>query len=162
MLLFTSTSVRAQIQISKFIGANSNKSTLGYGGFLKYSHPISAGSDITFEIGFTSFSLKGNDAYGWIVVPLKVGYRYTINQTGKGFYIEPFLGYNFVGVDPNDRRFTGLVYGAGTRYLFAPIGKVNFDLGIQYESALHSGGTANYLSFRLTHNFGGGRRDNDD
>lgn len=161
-LILISFRLSAQLQVSKLIGKNSEKFSLGYGGFIKYAHPVSNGSDISLEIGFVSFSLKSNDAYGWIVVPLKAGYRYTLNQTGHGFYVEPIVGYNFVGVDPSDKRFTGLVYGGGTGYLFKPAGKINIDLGIQYESALHAGGAANYVSLRLTHNFGGGRRNDED
>jgi len=160
-LIFISFKLSGQIQISKLLGTNSDKFSTGYGGFIKYSYPISTGSDISLEIGFVTFSLKSNSAYGWVIVPLKAGYRYTLNQTGYGFYLEPFLGYNFVGIDPEDKKFTGLLYGAGTGYLFKPLGKINFDLGVQYESAVHSGGAANYLSFRLTHNFGGGLRNNE-
>jgi hypothetical protein len=162
LLTFISVSASAQIQVSKLLGANSDKFTTGYGGFLKYAYPISNSSDVSLEIGFMSFSLKADNAYGWIIIPVKAGYRYTLNQTGYGFYLEPYLGYNFAGIDPDDKKFKGMVYGAGTGYLFKPTGKVNFDLGIQYESAQHTGGAANYLSFRLTHNFGGSRRQNDE
>ncbi len=114
------------------------------------------------ELAATVFSLKRNDAYGWIVIPVKAGYRYTFNQTGSGFYIEPQLGYNVHGVDPADKVFTGLVYGAGTGYLFKPMGKIQFDLGIRYESAVHKDGAANYLSLRLSHNFSIGRRESEE
>lgn len=162
ILIFIAFNGFGQVQVLKLIGTNSDKFSIGYGGFIKYAYPISGSSDISLELGFVNFNLKSNDAYGWIVVPIKAGYRYTLNQTGKGFYVEPFLGYNFLGVDPADKKFTGLVYGAGTGYLFNPIGNVYFDLGIQYESALHTGGPANYLALRLTHNFGGKRRENDE
>lgn len=162
LLIFISITASGQIQVSKLLGTNSNKFTTGYGGFLKYAYPVSGSSDVSLEIGFVSFTLKSDNAYGWVIIPVKAGYRYTINQTGYGFYVEPFLGYNFAGVDPDDNKFKGLVYGSGTGYLFKPIGKVNFDLGMQFESALHTGGPANYLSFRLSHNFGGNRRHQDE
>ncbi len=57
------------------------------------------GSDVTLEIGANIFILNdGYDGDGTIMCPLKAGYRYTLNETGKGFYIEPQIGFNLVGV----------------------------------------------------------------
>ena len=118
-------------------------------------------ADVSLEVGANVFQLKEDPAYGWAVVPVKVGYRYTLNQTGEGFYLQPQLGYNVYGIDPNDNKFTGLILTAGAGYLFPPIGKLQIDLGLLFESAFHSGGAANYISLRLTHNFLVGRRDSD-
>ena len=151
----------AQIQISKIIGKTSKDYKSGYGGYLKISHPISEAADITLEVGANIFSLKENPDYGWAVIPVKAGYRYTLNQTGTGFYIEPQVGYNVYGIDPNDMKYTGLILGAGAGYLFKPIGNIKFDLGVLFESSLHKGGPLNYLSVRLSHNFSIGGRDNE-
>jgi hypothetical protein len=40
-----------QIQVSKLMGKNSNDYTTGYGGFLKFSYPVSQASDISLEVG---------------------------------------------------------------------------------------------------------------
>lgn len=128
---------------------------------MKVSHPISEGSDITLELGANVFSLKEDPAYGWAVVPIKAGYRYTLNRTGTGFYIEPQVGYNVYGIDPNNMKYTGLILGGGAGYLFQPIGNIKFDLGLLFESSLHKGGPLNYLSVRLSHNFSIGSRESE-
>ncbi len=160
LFVFISLNSHAQIQISKLIGKNSSEFKLGYGAFLKFSYPVSEGSDVTLEGGANVFLMKDYPEYGWVVVPVKAGYRYTLNQSGTGFYIEPQLGYNVYGIDPDDNKFTGLILGAGVGHLFQPGGGVQFALGLLYESALHQGGAANYLSLRLTHNFTFRKRDN--
>jgi outer membrane autotransporter protein len=161
LMLFAlvSLNVSGQIQVSKLIGKNSDDFKLGYGGFLKFSYPISEASDVTLEAGANVFQVKANEAYGWAVIPIKAGYRYTINRTGEGFYLEPQVGYNVYGIDPDDNNFTGLVLSGGAGYLFPPLGKIQFDLGLLFESAFHKGRSANYASLRLTHNFSLGRRD---
>lgn len=148
-----------QIQIAKLVGKNSNDYTTGYGGFLKYAYPVSEGNAISLEAGALIFNSKADSRYGWIVVPFKAGYRYTFNQTGSGFYVEPQLGYNVYGLDPEEQKFHGVILGAGTGYIFQPIaGTIQFDLGLRYESVVYKGNTVNYVSVRLTHNFSIGKR----
>lgn len=142
-----------QIQVLKLIGKDSKDFGLGYGGFLKFAYPVSDASDISLEVGANVFQLKENPAYGWAIIPVKLGYRYTLNQTGTGFYVQPQVGYNVYGIDPNDNKFTGLILAGGAGYLFETSGKIQFDLGLQFESALHKDGSANYLALRLSHNF---------
>lgn len=161
ILLIASLNLNAQIQFSKIIGKDSKVYGTGYGGFLKFSHPISEASDLTLELGANVFSLKEDPAFGWALIPIKAGYRYTLNQSGTGFYVEPQVGYNVYGIDPNDTKFTGLILAAGAGYLFQPIGKIKFDLGLLFESAMHKGGPLNYLSLRLSHNFSFGRRESE-
>ena len=161
IFLFVSFKLNAQIQFSKIVGKSSKDYGVGKGGFLKFSHPISEASDVTLELGANVFSLKDDPAYGWALIPIKAGYRYTLNRTGTGFYIEPQVGYNVYGIDPDDMKYTGLILAAGAGYLFKPIGKIKFDLGILFESAMHKGGPLNYLSVRLSHNFSIGGRDSE-
>ena len=161
LLLFISFNLKAQIQVSKLIGKNSSDFKLGYGGFLQFSYPVSEASDVTLEVGANVFQSKVDEGYGWAVIPVKAGYRYTLNQTGTGFYLQPQVGYNVYGINPDDEQFTGLILAGGAGYLFQPIGKIQFDLGLLFESAFHKGGAANYLSLRLTHNFSLSRRADD-
>ncbi len=105
LVLFFAMQANAQIEISKLIGKNSNDYSLGYGGLLKFSFPISDADDIALEAGVHFFFEKGGTDYGIADVPLKAGYKYTINRSGYGLYLEPQLGYNIYGVnsyyDPN-------------------------------------------------------------
>lgn len=143
----------AQIQFAKLIGKNSSDYKSGYGAYLKFSYPVSEASDISLEVGALIFTSKTDSRFGWDVVPVKAGYRYTFNKTGSGFYAEPQVGYSVYGINPDDNKFTGLILGAGTGYLFQPIAGIQFDLGIRYESVQYKGGSLNYLSLRLSHNF---------
>lgn len=149
----------AQIQVSKLVGKNSSDFNLGFGGFLKLSYPASEEADVTLEGGATVFQLKQNKAYGWALIPIKAGYRYTLNQTGTGFYLEPQLGYNVYGIDPDDNNSNGWILSGGAGYLFPSLDKIQFDLGLLFQSAFHTGGAANYLSLRLTHNLSLSRRE---
>jgi hypothetical protein len=81
--------------------------------------------------------------------------------------VEPQLGYNLYGVisyydDVNykdvDQKFHGPVLGAGVGYLFNP-GSIQFDIGVRFESVIYNGGTMNYVSFRIAHNFSFKKRD---
>ena len=143
----------AQIQFAKLTGKNSGDYKTGYGGYLKFSYPVSEASAVSLEVGALIFTSKIDSRFGWDVVPVKAGYRYTFNNTGSGLYVEPQVGYNVYGIKPDDAKFTGLILGAGTGYLFQPIGGIQFDLGIRYETVQFSGGSLNYFSLRLAHNF---------
>jgi hypothetical protein len=160
ILAFITQQVEAQIQVAKIVGKNSDNYTTGYGGFIKLSYQITKASDVSLEIGALVFSLKNDKRYGLDLVPLKLGFRYILTNKSSGPYVEPQLGYNVYGIDETDQTFTGFIWGAGVGYLFKPIGKLKFDLGIKYESAAHSGGALNYFMIRLSHNFSVGRRAN--
>ncbi len=92
---------RAQLFVSKLIGKNSNQYSTGIGGFYGFSFPISEADAVTAEIGFNVFFLKEDTRYGIVTAPLKLGYSYTFDRTGTGFYVEPQLGYNLAGVSPS-------------------------------------------------------------
>ncbi|MEO7523518.1 MAG: hypothetical protein ABIT58_05450 [Ferruginibacter sp.] len=158
LFTFSILGAKSQVQLAKIIGKGSDQFTLGYGGFFKFSYQLTQSSDVSLELGVLSFSVKDNTRYGWDVVPLKVGYRYILTRKSSGPYVEPQLGYNIFGIDPSDKTFTGFIWGGGIGYLFKPIGKIKFDLGLRYESVSHSGGALNYLMLRLSHNFSFGRR----
>jgi hypothetical protein len=153
--------LHAQIDVSKIIGKNTSSYSLGFGGFLRFAYPVSDASDVTLEAGANIFHVKDNPSYGWALIPVKAGYRYTLNGTGTGLYIEPLAGYNVYGIDPDDNKFTGLILAGEAGYLFQPGGRIQFDLGLLFESAFHKDGNLNYLSLRLSHNFSFRRRDSD-
>lgn len=151
-------SSNAQIQVAKIVGPTSNDFTLGYGGFLKFSYQVSEPSDISLELSFLSFAKKSDTRFAWDVLPVKLGYRYVITGKGHGPYVEPQVGYNIYGIDPSDKTFKGFVWGAGVGYLFKPVAKIKFDLGVRFESASYSGKPLNYAMIRLSHNIVFGRK----
>src|ERR1700683_3536639 len=141
ILFFSVMLANAQLGVMKLIGNNTSKYTIGFGAFIKSGFPLSQSSDLTIEIGAEIFLL--NDGYGTsdgtIMCPLKAGYRYALDGSGEGFYIEPQVGFNLVGVtslhDANGNqinlKYHGVVFAAGTGYLFN-IGRAPFDLNLRY------------------------------
>ncbi len=136
---------------------------MGFGAFLKFGYPVSEASEVSIEASALFFFVKGSDGDGLAVVPFKLGYRYTLNGTGTGIYIEPQAGYNFLGANSynGEHPFKGPVLGLGTGYLFEPSGRIQFDLGIRYETVMIKGGAANYIALRLSHNFSFRKRESE-
>jgi hypothetical protein len=161
----------AQIGVMKLVGKNSSNYSLGFGGFVKTGFPVSDGSDVTAEIGADIFFL--NDGYGTsdgtIMCPLKAGYRYTLDGTGEGFYVEPQAGFNLVGVtslhDANGQqinlRYHGVVLAAGAGYLFN-MWNAPFDLNLRYETVIDHGGSNNFISLGISRFISFGKRGNGD
>ena len=89
----------AQISVVKLVGNNTKDYAIGFGAFIKGGVPVSEAADVTLELGADIFFMKGSGGdYGTIMCPLKAGYRYTLNGSGQGFYVEPQVGFNLVGV----------------------------------------------------------------
>ncbi|MCW3080506.1 autotransporter outer membrane beta-barrel domain-containing protein [Segetibacter sp.] len=157
-IIFLVNQVNAQLEVVKIIGKNSKEYKLGYGGFLKFSYPISETADLTLEGGALIFRFQDDPSDGMVLIPVKAGYRYALNGTGTGFYIEPQAGYTVHGANSNE-IIKGFTWAAGTGYLFQPSGSVQFDLGLRYESVIYGGGSINYVGLRLSHNFSFKKRD---
>src|SRR3978361_1220120 len=136
LLLSILSKSHAQIEVDKFMGTkNGSHYGLGIGAFIKVAIPISEAASLTPEVGLVFAFLKdggdqGQD--GTAICPLKLGYRYTVNGSGTGFYVEPAIGYNIYGVtsylDNNgytqNEKFNGAILSAGVGYLFEPGGRV--------------------------------------
>lgn len=153
----------AQIEIAKLLGKNSSDYLPGVGAFLKFNLPVTAAGDISIEGGALAFLDKEYpEEYAIVMVPLKIGYRHTLNGTGTGFYAEPQIGYNLFGVDYYydyntydnvEKKITGFIWSAGTGYLFKPSRRLQFDLGLRYESVIYKGGSKSFIALRLSNNF---------
>jgi hypothetical protein len=168
-LLLTRLSANAQIEVAKFTGKNSSEYKMGFGAFLKFAYPVSEAADISLEGGALFFQEKEITSYGVAFVPIKIGYRYTIDGSGTGFYAEPQVGYNAYGVKSYqnedganvDEKFHGVILSMGAGYLFPSAGGIQFDLGLRYESVLYKGNSVNCIALRLSHNFSFKKRDSD-
>jgi hypothetical protein len=144
----------------------------GFGAFLNLGFPVSDANYLTVEGGLKYFN-HDDDEVG--IFPVLLGYRYTLDQSGAGFYVEPYAGYTFGGTtigvydqygspvpDGNGRwlyeEVKGPTAGVGFGYLFQPGNKVQFNLALRYD---HGFGNAaiNMIALRLTHSFSFGRRD---
>ncbi len=159
ILFFLITQANAQLGAIKLVGQNTKDYKLGFGAFIKTGFPVSEGSNITLEGGVNIFFLDDGygSADGTIMCPLKAGYRYSLNRTGEGFYVEPQAGFNLFGItslhDDNGNqinlKYHGIVLAAGTGYLFTAWDQP-FDVNLRYETAIAHGGSNNFISLGIS------------
>jgi hypothetical protein len=161
LIIFSSTAI-AQLQFDylSFKGF----SAIGFGGFFNFSVPVSDANYVTGEAGLDVFS--HNDEHV-ALAPCLIGYRYTIDGSGSGWYLEPNAGYTFAGTDIqvqdqngyySDQQVQGIATGLGLGYLFEPSGRIQFNVGIRYEHIFGNAGS-NMFSLRISHAFIFGRRE---
>lgn len=169
ILLISNFVSHAQIEVAH-VSSKYLKET-GFGAFLNFSFPVSASNYVTAEAGLQYF--KNSDEEDMAIVPVLIGYRYTIDHSGTGFYIEPNAGYNFgstsivvyensspVANDDGSYKhyeIKGLAAGITAGYLFKPSGPIQFNAGIRYERTFGSLAT-NTFSFRISHAFNFGKK----
>ena len=167
-LLFIAIKSSAQLSLIKMVGNDTKDYKLGAGLYLKAGYPVSEADDITVEAGCYIFSLYDYSLkYGTVVIPAKVGYRYTFNREGTGFYVEPQVGYNIYGVSTlnvngyaKDFKYNGVVLAAGTGYLFS-VSSAPLDLNLHYETIIDKGGSNNYVRLGLVFPFRLGSRESE-
>ena len=153
---------KAQLFVSKLLGSGSSDYTKGWGAFYNVAFPVSQADAISAEIGFNVFFLKDDTKYGVITAPLKVGYLYTFDRSGSGFYAEPQLGYNITGVSPHwdqyhynrvEDRFHGFGTTANLGYLvnWRSAG-LQIKLGTRLESVFYGGGNVTSAGLMIMFN----------
>jgi len=165
-LFFFIIHANAQLGVMKLVGPGTKDYTPGFGAFIKAGVPVSDAAGLTLEMGADFFFSKDGSGDGTVMCPLKAGYRYTLNGTGEGFYVEPQAGYNIYGVtslqndhgEDVDLKYHGVVLAAGAGYLFS-IGNVPFDINLRYETVIARGGSNNLVSLGITKSIRFGRRD---
>jgi hypothetical protein len=158
---------KGQLALSILTGKNHADYSIGTGAFIKFSKPVSEAADATIELALQYFGEKeGYTIWGIGYVPLKLGYRYTLNKTGDGIYVEPQLGYNFYGVRSYQDRLRGeleenfknIIWSVGVGYLMPEKNRFQFDLSLRYEAIYHPTGPNGAISLKLAHNFSFGKR----
>jgi hypothetical protein len=169
LVLLIAAQANAQIGVMKLVGPGSKDYSLGFGAFIKTGIPVSDGAAATIEIGADLFPDKEYPTdYGTVMCPLKLGYRYTLNGTGEGLYIEPQAGFNLYGLTSTQDDYThdvnlkyhGIVLAAGAGYLFS-LGNTPFDLSLRYETVIAHGGSNNMVSLCLARTITFGKRNSD-
>ena len=159
LVIMLSSTIKAQIFVSQMVGDKGKDYDNGLGAFLHFSFPVTEGDDITAEAGFNWYVLKANKEFSTITVPLKLGYRYSFNRRGSGFYVEPQVGYNAYGITPvvneftkklENGNFTAPVAAFNVGYLIdvGSIGQVN--IGARYESVFYAGSPIKVAGLYLT------------
>lgn len=169
VLLLLIVQANSQIGAMKLVGKGTKDYSMGFGAFVKAGVPVSDGADLTIEIGADIFPEKEYPTdYGTVMCPLKIGYRYTLDGTGQGWYVEPQAGYNLFGLtslqDENGNdvnlKYHGIVLSAGAGYLFT-LWRAPFDLNLRYETVIAHGGSNNLISLGISRVISFRKRDSD-
>ncbi len=169
-LLLISLKATSQIEILTVASKKpDSKYIVGLGAMLKFGFPASDADEVSLEIGCKYIpEIEYPDAYGIVYIPLKVGYRYTLDRSGTGWFTEPQLGYSIAGARSYqnqdgmdvDEKVKGPVAGLSFGYLFEP-GKrgTQYELSLRYESVFYNSTTFQTVGLRLSHNISFRRRD---
>ena len=140
----------------------------GFGGFLNFSFPIAEETNyLTIEGGYQYLKDEYDDVVGYI--PVLLGYRYTLDRSGSGLFVEPFGGYSFG--DANLYKYTdegypvyddagnqvkekvaGPTAGLGFGYLFPSEDNRKYNLALRYSRTISEAHT-NTFSLRFSYNF---------
>lgn len=162
-VLFACHTSHAQIEVDHLF--TKGFSATGFGGFLNFAVQTSDADFVTTEIGLGYFSSNDNNI---ALAPLLVGYRYTLDRTGLGFYVEPNAGYSFGATDIQlvdnlgdfrDANVAGPAAGAAFGYLFPLTSGIQFNLSLRYEHIFGSDLAPNTISLRIAHAITFGRRE---
>lgn len=155
--------LQAQVEVVKMVGKGSNEYGIGFGAVLKAGVPVSEGGSVTIEAGAVFNPIKES---GWeqgiVFVPIKAGYRYVLNGTSSGFFVEPQVGYCVYGVLTNDvvdHKISGFDWAVGAGYLFQSGRRSQYEVGLRYETVYFKGGPGSFIALRLASSFSFGRRD---
>lgn len=152
-LLTSAKIVPAQIEVAH--ASTKDFSAVGFCGFLNLSIPVSEANYLTIEGGIQSFKDKNTNQL--TLIPVLAGFRYTLDQSGSGFFVEPFAGYAFGESDLDQPD--GIAGGVGLGYL-VDLGNVPFNFALRYERIFGNPST-NVIGFRIAHSLGFGRRNDD-
>jgi hypothetical protein len=163
ILLFMVVKANAQIEILTVLNRKpESRYIVGFGAMLKFGYPISEADDVSLELGFKFVpEIEYPDSYGIAYIPIKAGYRYTLDRSGTGFYAEPQIGYSVYGArsyqDESgmdvDEKITGPVGGLSFGYLFQRNNIIQLDLSLRYEAVFYQQTSAHTFGLRLSHNF---------
>ncbi len=158
----------AQLALTKYVGKNAKAYNLGFGAFLKGAYSLNGTDDVTAELGVNFFTEKEDNAYGIANVPFKLGYRYKLNRSSTGFYVEPQVGYNFYGIysyynegtyEDINIKYNGLILSPGAGYLFKRTGGVQPNVELRYDINVTPSGPYSWVSLRFTFNWAFGRKE---
>jgi hypothetical protein len=147
LLLLAGTSFRmAQAQIEGDYLSTKDFHSFGLGGYLNVSFMVTDANYLTLDVGLNVFHDRGTDEYIYLA-PIVAGYRYTLDQSGTRWYVEPNAGYAFG--DPEE--IAGPTAGVTLGYIFTDSGPIKFNIGLRYQRGFGHWGT-DMLALRISHN----------
>jgi hypothetical protein len=171
LLAFFSARLQAQIEVAHLM--TKGMSSTGFGAYIHGAFPVGKGDDINIEAGLYYFTPSGTHV---AFIPLLLGYRHTFDNSGAGFYVEPFGGYSIGATDiqqmdaagnniynsdgtSKDVKLSGATAGLGFGYII-PSAKVPINFGLRYEHIFVTGGgpAQSLLALRVSWSLLAGRR----
>jgi hypothetical protein len=173
LVLLACFSARLQAQIEVAHLMTKGMSSTGFGTFIHGAFPVGKGDDISIEAGLYYFTPSGTHV---AFIPFLLGYRHSFDNSGAGFYVEPFGGYSIGATDiqqtdatgnsiynsdgtPKDVRLSGATAGLGFGYII-PSSKVPINFGLRYEHIFVTGGdpAQSLIALRISWSLLTGRR----
>jgi hypothetical protein len=151
-----------------------NFKAFGFGGHLNFKFPITEGASLTTEGGIYIFKFQDRNA---VILPVLLGYQYSLNGSGTGFFVEPLVGYSFGGTDwdrededgntiyevnngiatTENQKVKGLTAGLATGYIFN--GRTPVTVGLRYDRVfVAKDPSVNLFALRITWPLFGGRK----
>ena len=166
LIIMGSIESKAQVEVLR-VSVKDFKA-FGFVGFLNFSFPISEETTyLTIERGYQYLKDEYDDVVGYI--PVLLGYRYTLDRSGSGLFVEPFGGYSFG--DANIYKYTddgyavyddegmqvkekvaGPTVGLGFGYLFPSEDNRKYNLALRYSRTISEAHT-NTFGLRFSYNF---------
>ena len=157
----------AQVELAQVFSKNTSATGLGL--YMHVGFPVSKSAELSGELGFYYFAPQPNHL---LMVPLLAGYRYNLNGTRTGFYLESQAGYTFGNSDIHkkdangdliyvndevvDQKISGLTGAFAAGYLFP---KMPLQIGLRFTHIFVSGDPAqSVLSLRVSYVVAYGRR----
>jgi hypothetical protein len=164
LCLIVAFSADAQIEVLTVLNPKSeSKYIVGFGAMLKFGIPVQDNADqVNIEVGVKYIpEIEYPESYGIAYIPVKIGYMYSLDRSGTGFYAEPQIGYSVYGArsyqDMNgadvDEKIKGPVSGVSFGYLFPSEKIIQLDLSHRYENVFYKQGSVHTIGLRLNSRF---------
>ena len=159
------------------LGGLGDAQSMGFGGSVRYEHPIGdnigltgtagylifSGKDQTFDFGpLGSFTFEGPDL---AMIPIQAGLKYYFSDNQDGFYGQAEVGVHIssYSISGSSSSSTDLSYAPGIGYHLA-----NIDIGLRYQlisyettvvdpitfESVSGSSTEGYLGLRIAYVFG--------
>ena len=127
----------------------------GFGVYGKTMLGVGKAGHVTFTTGYSSFKLRDGLADVTTIfnqVPVLLGYRHNFNS----FFVEPQLGYSFVGVKMTSEEDGSYTEGSGLATWAAGVGYIfnnHVEVSARYQSGSKNGSSVSTFGLRVGYNF---------
>lgn len=151
-MIFSFENSYGQVEVSYL--STKNFSKFGYGGSLSFGIPVSEANSLRFDGGIY---LYGDEDV--IIAPVLLGYRKSLDGSGRGWYLEPGIGFTFgeTTLRLNDgngnfriQKSQGPTLGIGGGFLLR--GDLELDIGIRYRLVyIPTDPVIQFLNFKISY-----------